>query len=256
MPINDNKLDSFSFNFKDQQNKLYQAYTATDVKAKFDSRGEELQTKLNALIDFLQSTSTGDSAAKAIGIEAVTGVTGANLLDVVKNLKAQIDGVALGSIPDASIAFAKFNTDLQTLINNKTNDVKAYGNASYSDSMAPSTTLTKTIALGGAYKNGIVTINSDVQGIVCFVGTDKLKTLVAGTVYNAGYAGGAWSRQSKGYITTYADSGNYVGAYVAGVGFLTIDDVYINGTNLTIVFRNRHTTNTWSLGCGVGWEVW
>lgn len=131
--------------------------------------------------------------------------------------------------------------------------VKVYGNAAYTDSISAGATLTKSIPLGGSiYKNGIAVIGgSSGDGIMVFFGTDNTKTLATGLVGTD--SGGAWSRRAYGSITGTGSSSP--GWAVSGYGTIKINDVYIDGSNLKIVFQNTDGSAR-SLNCNVDWEVW
>ena len=128
---------------------------------------------------------------------------------------------------------------------NSMNGNKVYGNATYTDMFTASQVLTKSIPIGTGYKNGIMTIRNFVNnfGIVVFFGTNNLRTLICSG------GNGAWSRRDRGGVTV-----SNSGWGIAGIG-ININDLYINGSNIDIVFRNDDT-NSRQLTCIVDWEVW
>ncbi|AYO30795.1 hypothetical protein D2962_09395 [Biomaibacter acetigenes] len=147
-------------------------------------------------------------------------------------------------------------SEVNALLAEKMNNTKAYGNVAYTDSIAASSTLTKTIALGGTYKHGHLVINpsSSDLGIMVFFGTDNMKSLVTGTVTSTDWRGGAWSRELLGCIAV-GNPSTGPGKGVTGASPIGIDDVYINGSNIVIVFHN-YATSAASLNCTINWEVW
>lgn len=74
------KLNSFSFNHKDQQDELYKTMDPEQVKAAFDSRAEEVRASLNKLITDLET-----SGASSIG------ATEGNLQTLITTLKNVLD---------------------------------------------------------------------------------------------------------------------------------------------------------------------
>ncbi len=142
---------------------------------------------------------------------------------------------------------------------------KVYGNAAYSDAIGASSVLTKTIPLGGTYRNGMIVIRPTAlpvnasygtdYGAIVYFGTDYSKTKGIGA-YSGGYSNthwaSAWSRRQAGYaIGAFNEPGNNA----AGGSYIRVNDVYISGTNLIIDFYNTYTSST-SLGCNIDWECW
>lgn len=60
----------------------------------------------------LSSTELGNDGSRLIGVDVIPGITGTNVNEVLRNLKEQLDGVVLGSIPDGSITSEKLAPDL------------------------------------------------------------------------------------------------------------------------------------------------
>jgi len=142
------------------------------------------------------------------------------------------------------------------------NNTKAYGYVSYTDSIAAGATLTKNIALGGNYKHGKAVVMSQGtfgSGLMAFFGTDNLKTMAVGNANGSATSnyGSAWSRRAVGRVSSKYDTNTAYtyGTNVLGTGKLGIDELYISGTNLVIVFRN-YDTAALNLNCGIDWEVW
>ncbi len=91
-----NKFTGFTFNHMDQEDTP--DLTPEQVKAAFDSRGVDLKTFLDALIDVLNSTTKGASGADNIAATAITNLDGATvqaLLESLRNkLKATTDSAS------------------------------------------------------------------------------------------------------------------------------------------------------------------
>lgn len=93
-----NKLSTFTFNHVDQTDDLT-TLGSGNVKTGFDSRGKELQTTINAMIDTLNSTVAGSSGTENIGSAPISGVTGATAYAQLVNLKSIIDGMVIAQLP-------------------------------------------------------------------------------------------------------------------------------------------------------------
>lgn len=60
----------------------------------------------------LSSTELGNDGSRLIGVDVIPGVTGSNVNAVLRNLKEQLDGVTLGSLPDGSVTSEKLAPNL------------------------------------------------------------------------------------------------------------------------------------------------
>lgn len=60
----------------------------------------------------LSSTELGNDGSRLIGVDVIPGVTGDNVNAVLRNLKEQLDGVTLGSLPDGSVTSEKLAPNL------------------------------------------------------------------------------------------------------------------------------------------------
>lgn len=85
------KQGAFTFDHSNQQDDLYKVKTALEIKQALDSRGIDLKNTINNLIDALQSFASGDSGAKYIGAESITGLIGNNVQTLLGSLKTLID---------------------------------------------------------------------------------------------------------------------------------------------------------------------
>jgi len=134
------------------------------------------------------------------------------------------------------------------------------GRASLTGTIAANSTLTKTIALGAPdYTEGSCVIGGGNSGILVFFTTDREEAFVVGHVqdYDGNRWGSAWSRAREGCITNKLGSSSgalALGHLATGHYGITIDDVYINGSNLTIVYRNNLETSE-PLDNRVDWRV-
>jgi hypothetical protein len=205
----------------------------------------------NPFIDFHSGAIAVDYDSRIVA-SGGTGVAGGGTLNLIaanvitngyKIWHAGNDGA--GSGLDADKLQGKVPSDFQ-------NNTKIYGSVTYTDSIVTNSTLTKTIALGGSYKHGIAVVSENVNntfrsGLV-FFGSNNLKTKAVGYFY--GDAGIAACREFLGSVT----STNF-GFYWTGNNRIRIDELYISGTNLVIVFRNENVGSN-SLNCRIDWEVW
>lgn len=84
-------MGNFTFNHSSQQDDLYKSMSAAEIKAAFDSRGNELKDVVNNLIDALKSTVSGDSGAKNIGATSIPGLSGNDVQSLIESLKTLVD---------------------------------------------------------------------------------------------------------------------------------------------------------------------
>lgn len=106
MPLT--KMGAFSFDHSNQQDDLYKVMSALEIKQAFDSRGNELKTALNNLIDALNATTSGDSGAKNIGATSIAGLTGNDVQTLLEALKTLVD-------TKANLIDVYSKTDLQSV---------------------------------------------------------------------------------------------------------------------------------------------
>lgn len=133
---------------------------------------------------------------------------------------------------------------------------KTYGYAAYTDSVAASSTLTKYIAIGSGKRFGKAVIcGNESYGLLVEFCTDNLKTLMVGVSHNgSGYFGSANSRRVYGMVAGDTITDEF-GLNASGNGYIGIDEVYISGTNIVIVFHNKYSSAK-SLNTVIDWEVW
>ena len=128
MPISDNKILTPITTISDleRQPTPNQARTWDQMQALFDKSPEALRVKLNALIDFMQNTTT-DCGAKSIGVNTIAGITGNDVQTVLANLlivaqQAQAGTIGVGTITDAMLS----NTvgQIKNIVNTNLTDAK------------------------------------------------------------------------------------------------------------------------------------
>lgn len=125
--------------------------SAAQLKALFDKAGEDIVTYINStLLVALEENTLGSSGAENLGCAAIAGVTGTKVRAMLVDLKAQIDAVVLGTIPDGSITAAKMDSDM-------TKDI-AGGILAYDTYVTNSALVTKrdiniynTVTMGGLF---------------------------------------------------------------------------------------------------------
>lgn len=127
------------------------------------------------------------------------------------------------------------------------------GNAEYTDSIPAASTLTKTIAIGAGKTHGMAVIcergDYALKGVMTSFTTDIDSNLSAGYTPSGG---GALAKDYLGYVT---DEGGF-GQGCTGAASIRIDSFYINGTDLTIVFKNTDVSTPRNLNCRIDWRVW
>lgn len=131
---------------------------------------------------------------------------------------------------------------------------KLYGNVTYTDSIGARATLTKNIAIGEGKRFGKCVIHrtSNYGGVFVEFCVDNTKTLMIGSEINSGTDyGSARSRRHLGKVTAVVLFGNMA----TGSNRIEISEIYINGTNLRIDFKNTSDSSQ-SLDCTIDWEVW
>lgn len=65
--------------------------STSELKAYFDAAPEEVRVYLNQLVDGLNSTESGDSGAKNIGVSTIAGLTGNDVQTLLQSLKDKVD---------------------------------------------------------------------------------------------------------------------------------------------------------------------
>jgi hypothetical protein len=127
------------------------------------------------------------------------------------------------------------------------------GNAEYTDSVPAASTLTKTIAIGTGKTHGMAVIG--VRGTYAEKGVlTSFTTDIDGNL-SAGFMSSDGGAVAKAYLGKVTDEGGF-GQGCTGAAAIRIDSFYINGSNLTIVFRNTLPESAASLNCRVDWRAW
>ena len=131
--------------------------------------------------------------------------------------------------------------------------------APLNDEITASGTLTKTFLLDSAnYKHGEVMLESGRYGIHVNITNVNTESFVQGVALSLGtdLFGSAWSRNEKNYITSEHSTGTYTLGYLAtGTYAISVDECYINGSNLQLDFVNNSTSSD-SLSCDLNFKVW
>jgi hypothetical protein len=114
MPISDLKVEAADYIGHDVDSLSHRpsadGVDAETLQKRFDAAAKEVVgPALNALIDALAATTADDSGAANVGVEAITGVTGANVQAILEDLKEQIDASNLGEIGDGSLTDEKLS---------------------------------------------------------------------------------------------------------------------------------------------------
>ena len=102
-------MGSFTFDYTIQPDDQNSVYSATQVKEKFNSRGDELRTFLNGLVDIFNSTADGSSGADNIAMTPISGITAAanTTQAIAEALKTYADSLSMGAISDNAVSTAK-----------------------------------------------------------------------------------------------------------------------------------------------------
>ncbi|MDO4174665.1 MAG: hypothetical protein Q4D42_07860 [Eubacteriales bacterium] len=83
--------------------------SAADLKAYFDGDPQQLMQAHNALVEALLAP----AAASSIGFSAGDGIAGNTLQAALEDVHEQLNEVALGTVPDASITEQKLSADIR-----------------------------------------------------------------------------------------------------------------------------------------------
>lgn len=125
------------------------------------------------------------------------------------------------------------------------------GNANYTDTVAAEGgVVTKNIAIGSGKKFGKCVIGpaNPSVGSLIFFSTNNLDTV---GIYSGSSTSGTMSiirRRISSYLVSMQLGATYSDTFF-------IDELYIDGSNLQIKFRNVGTSPR-SLACTIDWEVW
>lgn len=169
-------------------------------------------------------------------------------------------GRAKVATPSATDDIARLDT-----VNNAVAAINNYatGNVAFTDSVPANSTLTKNIAMGGAYKRAnLIMANTSQPNVSVRIscGANNLATFVEGgiTLGASDQVGGAWSRRLLGAVVKGNFGRVYVGSYytAAGQDNIEVSETYVSGSNIRQDFKNTHATLARSLGCEIDWEAW
>ncbi|CAI6073732.1 hypothetical protein [Cohnella sp. JJ-181] len=110
------KLNGFTFNHSDQADRLSDSLTADEVKEKFDSRGEEVRLALNAIVDALTATTSGDSGASTIGVTSITDLDGNTVQALLQSIRDTLKGNTGASFVGTSAIAGLSGSTVQALL--------------------------------------------------------------------------------------------------------------------------------------------
>lgn len=104
-----------------------EGYTAAQLKTAFDAPATGLKTDLNGLMTELENV----TAAGNIGVDAIneSDTSADNLQSKLEYLQGELEGIALGDIPDNSITQAKLNSTYEGTLAKKNGEVQTGLNA-------------------------------------------------------------------------------------------------------------------------------
>lgn len=172
---------------------------SAQLQAKFDEAANTIKVYLNStLIGELQST----AAAGNMGIVTITGVTATNIQEALEDLKNQIDGVAVGAIPDESLAPSKADDDLFFSDHNYYTSTNSGNNYSITSGRSLS-----SLTAGMTFKvkinadaSGNTTLNVDGLGAVNILKANgsNVTNLKNGGIYTLVYGGTSFTLQGEG----------------------------------------------------------
>lgn len=115
------KITSFLKKVTDLPDRPSPTYSASEIKAQFDSSPEELRVALNGLIDDLTSSSPGASGTDQVGAAPIPGLTGTTIYSQLAGIKALLDGAtnqnafAMVAVPGQNVVAADTASDTLTL---------------------------------------------------------------------------------------------------------------------------------------------
>jgi len=181
---------------------------------------------------------------KAVPYYVPTNDDISNVAAANKIIRTNVQGKLPVSITgDANTVGGKSHSDFQS-------NTKTYGSTTMEIQLAAGATETRYISIGSGKKHGILTLNN--SGTV-FFGTNNLWTRVQGKFYSsqASTSIWAWTRNRVGFVTRRLANYTAYGEW----GFIGIDELFIEGDNIKIVFRNTGT-ETYTSTFTFDWEVW
>jgi len=212
--------------------------------------------------EMIAGFSNVDSWEKGWEISIITDETGiSNIVTPALRKVWDSENDGAGSNMDADTVDGKHASDFQVSATSRVSGI-----VTYTDSIAGGSTLTKTIALGGSYKQGRVIFSNK---LIVEVTTDSSKSFMLGStryyIDSSKYyhLPEFYTRQQLGSITKvndWSDTARGFGAFAVGVTpentrYVQVQECYINGTNLTIIFSNSSSSAV-SMNLPIYWEVW
>jgi hypothetical protein len=125
------------------------------------------------------------------------------------------------------------------------------GSVTYTDTIAALATITKTIPIGANKRQGRLFVRNASMGgpigVSVFFTTSQTRSIGIG--YDS----------TEGFIYATAWNGSVADGYSilgADTEYLRMQNAYISGTNLVIIFKNDQQSTAKTLNARVEWEVW
>ena len=132
----------------------------------------------------------------------------------------------------------------------------------YTDEIAGNATLEKTISIGAGKSFGEMVVGSNFanvnEGVKVSFDIDQDGALISGLGYEVSgdRSGSAWSRKRQGIVTDGGGTAfNRYGRRATGNREIGIDDIWIDGSFVKIIFRN-YNSSPQSLDCYIDGRVW
>ncbi|WP_099192238.1 hypothetical protein [Tepidibacter mesophilus] len=241
---------------KDNLNSLNNSVSSLNKKANMQDNQIKI---LNSEVDTMKDGMGNLSDNK---VDKIAG-KGLSTEDYTTTEKNKLAGIATGannyihpSTHSASIitqdSSHRFVTDADKVSWNSIGQ-QTTGQVTYTDTIPANSALTKTIPIGTGYKEGKLiykdnNTNSVLRGIVFFdnlTNTAKSSITIADSGYTGAYRADFRSKILDSYLGVLADYENSV----------FVDNAYISGSNLIILFRNTNTSVSKSIKVTVDWEV-
>jgi hypothetical protein len=124
----------------------------------------------------------------------------------------------------------------------------------YTDNIVAGATLTKTINIGSGFTNGeaffTIPSGSNGDGLHVWFDTDSSHTFGIENEHGTAYS------TFRGRHAWLSVSSTYGPASTALANSIRVQDVYINGSNLTIIYKNTHASTTVALNSLGNYKVW
>ena len=137
-----------------------------------------------------------------------------------------------------------------------------YGNAIYSENIAGSASVTKTIKIGDGKRFGRCTIMGNqtahpTRSALVFFSTESARTMTATNAQQSStWSPAFFSRSDKGAVIPVNTNLPTLGTGVVGDGLVRINELYISGGYIRIEIENPQAGVTRKIDFRIDWEVW